>query len=171
MSLCAISMTLVPKKDTTQRMCIDCHAINNIMVKYKHLILILNDMLYELYRSYVFSKIDLKNRYHQIRMKEGNECKTVFKTKYGLYAWLVIHFELTNASSTFMRLINHILCNFIGRFFVVYFDDILIYNKSLDEHIKHLKNVLDVLGKECLYANIKKYNFYMEKIYLFLLCC
>ena len=70
-----------------------------------------------------------------------------------------------------MRLINHILCNFIGRFFVVYFDDILIYNKSLDEHIKHLKDVLDVLGKECLYANIKKYNFYMEKIYLFLLCC
>ena len=67
-------------------MCIDCHAINNIMVKYKHLILILNDMLYELYGFCVFSKIDLKNGYHQIRMKEGNECKIVFKTKYGLYA-------------------------------------------------------------------------------------
>jgi hypothetical protein len=70
-----------------------------------------------------------------------------------------------------MRLINHILYHFIGRFVVVYFDDILIYNKSLDEHVEHLKNVLNVLGKECLYANIKKYNFYMEKIYLFLLWC
>jgi len=86
MSLCAISMTLVPKKDKTQRMCINCHAINNIIVKYKYIILILNDMLYELDGSCVYFKINLKNRYYQIRMKEENECKTVFKTKYGLYA-------------------------------------------------------------------------------------
>jgi hypothetical protein len=86
MSFCAISMTLVPKKDNTQRMCINCHAINNITVKYKYIILILNDMLYELDGSCVYFKINLKNRYYQIRMKEENECKTVFKIKYDLYA-------------------------------------------------------------------------------------
>jgi hypothetical protein len=154
----------VKKKDQTLRMCVDYRPLNEVTIKNKyplHQIDILFDQLTE---ARVFSKIDLRSGYHQIRIRPEDIPKTVFTMRYGLFEYLVMSFRLTNALAHFTYLMNSVFMPKLDKFVVVFIDDILIYSKNEEEHVKHLRIVLTLLREHQLYAKFSKCMFWLEEI-------
>jgi hypothetical protein len=135
----------VPKKDGTQRLCVDYCAMNEVTIKNKYPLLRIDDLFNQLCGACVFSKIDLRSGYHQLKIREYDILKTAFVSRYGLYEYTVMSFGLTNASAYFMYLMNKVFKEYLDNFSVVFIDDILVYSRSEEEHEEHLHLALQKL--------------------------
>ena len=154
----------VKKKDGTLRLCVDYRQLNKMTVKNKYLLPRIDDLFDQLKGASVFSKIDLRSRYHQLRIKDTDVHRTTFRTRYGHYEFLVMPFGLTNALATFMDLMNHVFQPYVDQFVVVFIDDILVYSKDWENHDTHLRVVLETLRKERLYAKLSKCEFWLREV-------
>jgi hypothetical protein len=154
----------VQKKDGSFRLCIDYRALNKVTKKNRYPLPHIEELFNNTQGAKYFSKIDLRSGYHQIRIAEKDTEKTAFRTRYGHYEWLVVPFGLTNAPATFMHLMQSVLNPVLDKFAVAFLDDILIYSKTKEEHIQHIKQVLDILRENKLFAKQSKCEFMKTEI-------
>jgi hypothetical protein len=154
----------VKKKDQTLRMCVDYRPLNEVTIKNKYPLSRIDILFDQLTGARLFSKIDLRSGYHQIRIRPEDVPKTAFTTRYGLFEYLVMSFGLTNALAHFTYLMNSVFMLELDKFVVVFIDDILIYSKNEEEHAKHLRIVLTRLREHQLYAKFSKCAFWLEEI-------
>lgn len=157
-------MLFVKKKDGTMRMCIDYRALNKVTIRNQHPVPRIDECLERLQGATYFTSLDLKSGYHQIRIKEEDIPKTAFNTRYGQFSFLVLPFGLCNAPPSFQGLMNRVLGDCIDQFVLVYLDDILIYSKTKEDHVRHVGMVLKKLQDASLYANMSKCHFGQREV-------
>ncbi|GJT88176.1 putative reverse transcriptase domain-containing protein [Tanacetum coccineum] len=154
----------VKKKDGSFRMCIDYYELNKLRVKNHYPLPRIDDLFDQLQGSIIYSKIDLRSGYHQLRVREEDIPKTVFRTRYGHYKFRVMTFGLTNVPAVFMDLMHRMCKPYLDKFVIVFIDDILIYSHNEKEHEEHLKTILELLKKEELYAKFSKCEFWINTV-------
>jgi hypothetical protein len=154
----------VKKKDESLRLCIDYRPLNVVTIKNKYPLPRIDVLFDQLVGAKVFSKIDLRSGYHQIKIRASDIPKTAFLTRHGLYEFLVMSFGLTNAPAYFMYLMNSVFMPELDKFVVVFIDDILVYSKNEEEHVGHLHVVLQRLREHHLYAKLSKCDFWLKEI-------
>ncbi|GJW49580.1 putative reverse transcriptase domain-containing protein [Tanacetum coccineum] len=154
----------VKKKDGSFQTCIDYRELNKLMVKNRYPLPRIDDLFDQLQGSSVYSKVDLRSGYHQLRVREEDIPKIAFRTHYGHYEFQVMPFGLTNAPAVFMDLMNRVCKPYLDKFVIVFIDDILIYSKSKQEHEEHLKLILELLKNEKLYAKFSKCEIWIPKV-------
>ncbi|GJX46481.1 putative reverse transcriptase domain-containing protein [Tanacetum coccineum] len=154
----------VKKKDVSFRMCIDYRELNKLTIKNRYPLPRIDDLLDQLQGSSVYSKIDLRSGYHQLSIKEEDILITAFRTRYGHFEFHVMPFGLTNVLAVFMDLMNRVCKPYLDKFVIVFIDDILVYSKDEEEHVKHLKIILELLKKERLYAKFSKCDFLLDSV-------
>ncbi len=147
------------KKDGSLRLCVDYKKLNDVTIRNSYPIPMISDIIEKVKDSNYFTKLDLRSAYNLIRIREGDEYKTAFRTKYGHYEYLVMPFGLKNAPATFQSFINSVLRPFLEDFVIIYLDDILIYSKNIEEHHNHVRKVLQKLLENNLYAKLEKCEF------------
>ncbi|WVZ62205.1 LOW QUALITY PROTEIN: hypothetical protein U9M48_011975 [Paspalum notatum var. saurae] len=152
------------KKDGSQRMCVDYRGLNAVTIKNKYPLPRIEDLFDKLRGACVFSKIDLRSGYHQLRIRPSDIPKTAFTTHYGLYEYTVMSFGLTNAPAFFMYMMNSVFMDCLDKFVVVFIDDILVYSKDKGEHADHLRHVLQRLRDNQLYAKFSKCEFWIDEV-------
>ena len=157
-------MLFVRKKDGTLRLCIDYRQLNWVTIKNRYPLPRIDDLFDQLRGACVFSKIDLRSGYYQLKISRDNVLKTAFRTRYGHYEFLVMPFGLTNAPAAFMDLMNRVFQPYLDRFVIVFIDDILVYSKSKAEHVRHLTLVLKRLREHQLYAKFSKCQFWLDQV-------
>ena len=146
------------------RLCIDYRKLNKVTIKNKYPLLRIDDLFDQLQGATVFSKIDLRSGYHQLRVREGDIPKTTFRSRYGHYEFLVMFFGLTNAPAVFMELMNWVFKEFLDTFVIVFIDDILVYSKSEADHEERLRKVLTILRAQQLYAKFSNCEFWLSEV-------
>nr|ABA94837.1 retrotransposon protein, putative, Ty3-gypsy subclass [Oryza sativa Japonica Group] len=155
---------LVKKKDGSERMVIDYRALNEVTIKNKYPLPRIDDLFDQLKGARVFSKIDLRSGYHQLKIRLEDIPKNAFSTRYGLYEFTVMSFGLTNAPAFFMNLMNKIFMEYLDQFVVVFIDDILIYSKNEEEHAEHLRLIMEKLRNHQLFAKFSKCEFWLDRV-------
>ncbi|KAL4274070.1 hypothetical protein GQ457_13G013940 [Hibiscus cannabinus] len=154
----------VKKKDGTMRLCIDYRQLNRVTIKNKYHLPRIEDLFDQLRDASVFSKIDLRSGYYQMKVKDADVPKTTFQTRYGHFEFLVMPFGLTNAPAAFMDSMNRVFKPYLDKFVVVFIDDILIYSRNKDDHAEHLRIVLQTLRECQLYAKFSKCKFWLSEV-------